>query len=387
MNQKLIDALKANHAEMKGWMEHMHRHPELSMEEENTAKYIAQVLKSIGEFEVVENIGKYGVVASLKVGNGDKTIGIRADFDALPIQENNNLEYKSIYNGKSHLCGHDGHTTMALGAIKYLAETKNFNGTVRFFFQPGEETMQGGPAMIADGLFEKFPVDAIYAMHNIPGLAFGKFHYREGQTMSAVDNWEIEITGKGSHGSMPELGIDPIVCASSLVMALQTIVSRNVSPWKQSVVNVGAFQSGNVGNVVPQSAVLKLSIRNMDNNVRKMVLDKIRSITKAQAEAFNCQVKIIEGIPGTVLVNTPENTKWASEVARETFGDDNVIYNCDPMLASEDFAFMLEKAPGNYVMVGNGEGYMVHHPEYIFNQDLLPLGAAYWAALVQSYLK
>jgi hippurate hydrolase len=336
---------------------------------------------------LVEGIGKYGMVASLKVGDGEKVIGIRADFDGLPIPENNDLPYKSTNEGRSHLCGHDGHTSMALGAAKYLAETKNFNGTVRFFFQPGEETMQGSPAMIADGLFERFRVDAIYAMHNIPGLEFGKFYFREGQTMSAVDNWEIELTGKGSHGSMPELGIDPLVCGSSLVMALQTIVSRNVSPWKQSVVNVGAFQSGNAGNVVPQTALLKLSIRNMDNEVRKIVLDKIRTITKSQAEAFNCTYEIREGIPGTVLVNTPENTKWAADVTAETFGEDRVERNANAMMSSEDFAFMLEKCPGSYVMVGNGDGFMVHHPQYVFNQDLLPIGAAYWVSLVEAYLK
>ena len=387
MNTELIATLKSKKEELKTWQETMHKSPELSMQEENTAKYIADVVKSFGAYELVEGIGKYGMVASLKVGDGEKVIGIRADFDGLPIPENNDLPYKSTNEGQSHLCGHDGHTSMALGAAKYLAETKNFNGTVRFFFQPGEETMQGSPAMIADGLFERFPVDAIYAMHNIPGLEFGKFYFREGQTMSAVDNWEIELTGKGSHGSMPELGIDPLVCGSSLVMALQTIVSRNVSPWKQSVVNVGAFQSGNAGNVVPQTALLKLSIRNMDNEVRKIVLDKIRTITKSQAEAFNCTYEIREGIPGTVLVNTPENTKWAANVTAETFGEDRVERNANAMMSSEDFAFMLEKCPGSYVMVGNGDGFMVHHPQYVFNQDLLPIGAAYWVALVEAYLK
>ncbi|WP_321996004.1 M20 aminoacylase family protein [Draconibacterium orientale] len=387
MNTELIATLKSKKEELKTWQETMHKSPELSMQEENTAKYIADVVKSFGAYELVEGIGKYGMVASLKVGDGEKVIGIRADFDGLPIPENNDLPYKSTNEGQSHLCGHDGHTSMALGAAKYLAETKNFNGTVRFFFQPGEETMQGSPAMIADGLFERFPVDAIYAMHNIPGLEFGKFYFREGQTMSAVDNWEIELTGKGSHGSMPELGIDPLVCGSSLVMALQTIVSRNVSPWKQSVVNVGAFQSGNAGNVVPQTAILKLSIRNMDNEVRKIVLDKIRTITKSQAEAFNCTYEIREGIPGTVLVNTPENTEWAADVTAETFGEDRVERNANAMMSSEDFAFMLEKCPGSYVMVGNGDGFMVHHPQYVFNQDLLPIGAAYWVALVEAYLK
>lgn len=387
MNTELIATLKSKKEELKTWQETMHKSPELSMQEENTAKYIADVVKSFGAYELVEGIGKYGMVASLKVGDGEKVIAIRADFDGLPIPENNDLPYKSTNEGQSHLCGHDGHTSMALGAAKYLAETKNFNGTVRFFFQPGEETMQGSPAMIADGLFERFPVDAIYAMHNIPGLEFGKFYFREGQTMFAVDNWEIELTGKGSHCSMPELGIDPLACGSSLVMALQTIVSRNVSPWKQTVVNVGASQSGNAGNVVPQTALLKLSIRNMDNAVRKIVLDKIRTITKSQAEAFNCTYEIREGIPGTVLVNTPENTKWAADVTAETFGEDRVERNANAMMSSEDFAFMLKKCPGSYVMVGNGDGFMVHHPQYVFNQDLLPIGAAYWVSLVEAYLK
>ncbi len=204
--------------------------------------------------------------------------------------------------------------------------------------------------------------------------------------MAAVDNWEIELTGKGSHGSMPELSIDPLVCGSSLVMALQTIVSRNVSPWKQSVVTIGAFQSGNAGNVIPQKALLKLSIRNMDNEVRKMVLERIRNITQLQAKAFKCAFEIREGIPGTVLVNTPEHTRWAADVAAKTFGENRVERNADALMGSEDFAFMLERCPGNYVMIGNGQGQMVHHPQYVFNQDLLPLGAAYWISLVEDYL-
>lgn len=387
MNKNLIKSLKARHQELKEWQEEMHRMPELSMQEENTARFIVEKLKEFGAYEIAEGVGKFGIVASLKVGESNKTIGIRADFDALPIQEDNDLPYKSTRSGIGHLCGHDGHTAMALGAAKYLAETKNFNGTIRFIFQPGEETMQGAPAMIADGLFKRFPVDEIYALHNMPRLDFGKFYFREGQTMAAVDNWEIEIIGKGSHGAIPELGIDPIVCGASLVMALQTIVSRNVSPWKESVVNVGAFNAGNVGNVMPQKATLKLSIRNMDEAVRKLVLDKVRSITKAQAEAFNCQYIIKEGNAGNVLFNATEQTRKASAIAKETFGKDNVIDDGNAYMGSEDFAFMLEEVPGNYVMLGNGKGPMLHHPKYQFNQDLLPIGAAYWVALTQSLLK
>ena len=386
MNWTILNGVNKLHDEMKEWMGHLHQCPELALQETKTANFIAEKLKSWG-YEVVEGIGKTGIVASMTVGKGNKTIGLRADFDALPIQEVNDLPYKSKIEGVSHLCGHDGHSTMLLGAAKYLAETKNFNGTVRLIFQPGEETMEGSPAMIADGLFERFPVDAVYGMHNMPGLPFGKFHFCENEMMAAVDNWEIELTGKGSHGSMPELSIDPVVCGSSLVMALQTIVSRNVSPWQNSVVSVGAFIAGNAGNVVPQTALLRLSIRNMEPMLREMVLNKIRSITKSQAEAFGCKYEIREGIPGAVLINTPENTQWAASVARNIFGDDQVVYPAHPYMGSEDFAFMLQKKNGTYCMLGNGDSFMVHHPQYVFNQDILPIGAAYWAALTEEYLK
>jgi len=386
MNNKLLSEVAKLQPEMKEWMDYMHQNPELNMDTPKTAKYIAERLKSWG-YDVAEGIGRTGMVASMTVGNGKKAIGMRADFDALPILEDNDLPYKSKTEGWSHLCGHDSHAAMLLGAGKYLATTKNFNGTVRLIFQPGEETMEGAPAMVADGLFKRFPVDAVYGMHNMPGLPLGKFHFREGETMAAVDNWEIELTGKGSHGSMPELSIDPLVCGASLVMALQTIVSRNVSPWKNSVVNVGAFQSGIAGNAVPQKAILRLSIRNMEAELRTMVLDKIRKITKAQAEAFNCGYEIREGVAGAVLINTPENTRWAAKVAKATFGEDQVVENMHPYMGSEDFAFMLKEKAGTYCMIGNGDTFMVHHPKYVFNQDMLSRGATYWVALAEEYLR
>ena len=387
MSEKVIEKLKANQDILKSWMDHMHQHPEMSMKESETAKFIAEKLREMGGWEIVEGVGKYGIVASMTVGDSQKAIGLRADFDALPITEDNELPYKSKIEGMSHLCGHDAHTTMLLGAAKYLAETRNFNGTVRLIFQPGEEPMEGAPAMIADGLFERFPVDSVFGMHNMPGLEAGKFYFNTGEFMAAVDNWEIELTGKGSHGSMPELSVDPIVCGSSLVLALQTIVSRNLSPWHSSVVNVGAFQSGVAGNAVPQKAILRLSIRNMKSEDRVMVLDKIRTITKAQAEAFNCGYEIREGMPGTVLVNDIEETHWAANVAKKTFGEENVFTDAHPYMGSEDFAFMLEKKKGNYCMMGNGDSFMVHHPQYVFNQDLLHLGSSYWVALVEDYLQ
>lgn len=382
----IINKIESYKSEFESWFRHLHQNPELSMKESQTASYIADLLKQWG-YEVTSEVGKHGIVASLTTGSGTKSIGLRADFDALPIQEVNELPYKSNKEGIAHLCGHDGHTTMLLIAAKYLAETKKFNGTVRLIFQPGEETMEGGPAMIKDGLFERFPVDAVFGMHNMPGLELGKFYFADGEVMAAVDNWEIEIIGKGSHGSMPELGIDPIVAGSSLVMALQTIVSRNVAPANSAVVTVGAFISGSAGNVVAQSAILRLSIRTKTPQDRKMVLDQIRKLTKNQTEGFGCTYEIREGVPGAVLVNDEAETQKAYQIAKDFFGEENVIYPGPTFLGSEDFAFMLQKRPGTYCFVGNGDTPMVHHPEYIFNPEILPKGAAYWVALTQGYLK
>jgi len=382
----LLEALEADQEQMQGWFEHMHRHPELSMQEDRTAAYIAEIVRQLG-YEVETGIGKHGIVASMTVGKSSKAIGLRADFDALPIQEVNALDYKSTVEGVAHLCGHDGHTTMLLAAAKYLAETKNFNGTVRLIFQPGEETMEGGPAMISDGLFRRFPVDAVFGMHNMPGLELGKLYFASGDVMAAVDNWEIELTGKGGHGSMPELSIDPVVAGSSLVMALQTIVSRNVSPHNSAVVTIGAFLSGNAGNVIAQSAILRLSIRTKTPADRKLVLDKVRTLTCAQAEAYGCTYEIREGVPGAVLVNDEEETLRAAEIARTAFGEKNVVYPGPTFLGSEDFAFMLQEKKGTYCFIGNGDTPMVHHPQFTLNQSILPKGAAYWVALTEGYLR
>lgn len=381
--RKEIEALAPK---MREWQEHLHKHPEVALEEVNSAKYIASELRAMG-YEVEEGIGTTGLVATLKVGNGSKNLGIRAEFDALPIEEVNELSYRSVIEGKSHLCGHDGHTAMLLGAAKYLIDTKNFNGTLTLIFQPAEETMQGSPGMIADGLFERYPVDAVYAMHNIPGLEKGKLYFREGATMSAVDNWEIELVGKGSHGSMPELSIDPVVAGASLVMALQTIVSRNLSPWHNAVVTIGAFIAGNAGNVIANSAILRLSIRNMIAEDRELVLRRIREITKAQAECYGCTYEIREGQPGAVLVNTPEETAFATQVAIDTYGAENVVNPAASFMSSEDFAFMLQEKPGSYLMIGNGDTPMVHHPKYILDQEIFPIGANYWVSLAEAYLK
>jgi hippurate hydrolase len=382
----LVDELRSRLDTIKGWRHYLHKHPELSLEEKNTASYIAGLVRSWG-YDVAEGVGRYGIVASLTSGSGTRSIGLRADTDALPIQEDNDLPYKSGAAGVSHLCGHDGHTAMLLAAGEYLARTRRFNGTVRLIFQPAEEIMAGGPAMIQDGLFERWPVDAVFGMHNMPGLEPGKLHFRDGAMMAAVDNWEIELTGKGSHGSMPELSIDPVVAGASLVMALQTIVSRNVSPHNSAVVTVGAFISGHAGNVVAQSAILRLSIRTTTPEDRALVLGKVRSITKAQAGSFGCASEIREGVPGAVLVNDPAETARAAAIARESFGADAVMYPGPSYLGSEDFAFMLQKKPGTYCLLGNGDTPMVHHPQYVFNDEILPVGAAYWVTLTEHYLR
>ena len=381
----IIQKLEDNRREIEEWFEYMHQRPELSMREEETANYIAALVQSWG-YDVETGVGKYGIVASMKVGNSNKAIGLRADFDALPIQELNDLAYKSHVAGVSHLCGHDGHTAMLLAAGKYMAETKNFNGTVRLIFQPGEETMEGGPAMIADGLFERFPLDGVFGMHNMPGLKLGELYFTDGEVMAAVDNWEIELTGKGSHGAMPELGIDPVVAGSSLVMALQSIVSRNVAPAHSAVITVGAFLSGSAGNVVAQTALLRLSIRTKTPEDRELVLNRVRALTKAQAEGYGCTYEIREGIPGAVLVNSVEETLQAFEIAKSTFGEDQVHFPGPTFLGSEDFAFMLQKCPGTYCFIGNGDTPMVHHPEFVLNKEILTKGAAYWVALTQGYL-
>lgn len=369
------------------WHEHMHRNPETALQEVNTSRYIADQLKEMG-YEVHEGIGKTGVVAVLKVGDGKKCIGLRADFDALPIQEDNDLPYKSEVPGCAHLCGHDGHTAMLLGAAKYLSLTKNFSGTLTLVFQPAEETMEGGDAMIKDGLFEKFPMDAIYGMHNGPSVPLGTFLFGKGNMMASVDNWEIVFTGKGGHGSAPENAIDPIVAGSSFVMALQTIVSRNVSPLDKCVVSVGAFNSGSAANVIPETATLKLSIRNMNPKTREMVLDKIKHLAKTQAESFGCTYDIHENHPGAVLTNDDDCTDYVIDVAKRTFGPENVMISDHPSMGSEDFAFMLQEKRGSYFFIGNGvDSQSLHHPQYVTNQEILPIGANMWVALVEDYLK
>ncbi|MBS0544352.1 MAG: amidohydrolase [Proteobacteria bacterium] len=383
----MTEAMKIlGQASIEQHFHYLHQNPAVAFEETLAADYIAKLLREWG-YEVTEGIGKTGVVGRLKVGDGKMRIGLRADTDALPVPEAADLPYKSQIEGKSHTCGHDAHTAMLLGAAEYLAKTRNFNGTLNLIFQPAEEIMAGAPAMIADGLFERFPMDVMFGMHNMPGLPANKLHFTGGPIMAAVDNWEIVLTGVGSHGSMPEKSIDPLVAGAALVMSLQTIVSRNVAPMDAAVVSVGAFLAGDAGNVIPQSATLRLSTRTRKPETREMVLAKIKSITKATAEAYNVGYEIREGQPGAILINDMEHTQTTIDIARKQFGDDQVVTPGPTFMGSEDFAFYAQKVPGVYCFIGNGNTPNVHHPMYVFDKSNLPVGSAYWVAVAENYLK
>jgi len=382
----LLDALDEKSNDMRAWRHHLHRHPELAFEEKQTAAFIAGLLRGWG-YEVADGVGGTGVVGSIRHGAGVGAIGLRADMDALPINEEGTAKHRSVIAGRSHMCGHDGHSAMLLGAARQLAEVRNFSGTVRVIFQPAEEVMGGARAMMRDGLFERFPMDAIFGMHNMPGLERGNLYFTSGPIMASVDNWEIVLTGKGGHGSMPEKARDPVVAGSSLVMALQTIVSRNVGAMQSAVVTVGAFLAGEAGNVIAQTATLRLSVRTRTPESREFVLERIRKIAAAQAASFDVACEIREGEPGAVLVNDPVETERCAEIARSVVGHDRVTAPGPTFMGSEDFAFFASAVPCSYCFIGNGDTPMLHHPRYEFDDRNLAVGAAYWVALVEARLR
>jgi hippurate hydrolase len=389
-----VEDLHASFDELRTLRQHIHRHPELAFEETETARLVASRLEQWG-YAVTTGVGGTGVVGTLKVGGGTRSIGVRADMDALPVEEATGLPYASVHHGKMHACGHDGHTAMLLGAARQLADTRRFSGTVHLYFQPAEEKGfdSGALAMIDDGLFERFPCDAVFGMHNHPGVKQGTFLLRPGPFMSAGDKATITVKGVGGHAARPHLTVDPVVVASSIVMALQTIVARNVDPAEVAIVTVGSIQSGFAGNVIPDSATLQLSIRSFSATVRETLRQRITDLARAQAESYGAtaEVDYVMGYP--VVVNHATETAFATQVARELVGDERVIAPADRVLASEDFAFMLQRRPGCFLRLGNGVGdrigeggCMVHNPRYDFNDANLTVGAAFWTRLVERYL-
>jgi len=368
----------------------IHQNPELGFEEHATSELVAERLTAWG-YKVERGLGGTGLVGQLKRGSGSRSVGIRADMDALPIEEKTGLAYSSKRPGIMHACGHDGHTAMLLGAAKFLAEQGDFSGTLNLIFQPAEEGMGGAVRMIDDGLFDKYPCDAVYAMHNMPGRRQGDLVFREGASMASSDYATVTLTGVGGHGAMPHLCTDPIVAAASIVMALQTIVSRNADPQETSIVTVGAIHSGKANNVIPQTATLEISMRSLNREVRQLMEKRLKALVKAQAESFGVHAEVDFRTGYAVLVNTPEETEFARSVGRALVGEAHVEPNGRAATGSEDFAFMLEKRPGSYLLIGNGRGdehgaCMVHNPAYDFNDSNLPIGAAYWAMLAETYL-
>jgi len=388
----LLQALQARAGEFISLRRDIHRHPELAFEEHRTATLVADKLEGWG-YAVERGIGGTGVVGTLVRGHGSRRLGLRADMDALPIEEASGTDWSSVHAGVMHACGHDGHTAMLLAAARHLAEHGVFDGTLHLIFQPAEEGGGGALRMMDDGLFERFPCDAVFAMHNMPGIEQGRFVLREGAAMASSDYATITLTGTGGHGAMPHRAADPIVAAASIVMALQTIVSRNIDPLQAAVVTVGALHSGKANNVIPASATLELSVRALDRDVRTTIEQRIKSLVGAQAESFGVQSRI-DWRPGyAVLVNTPAETAFAREVALELVGAERVTPQGAPLTGSEDFAFMLERVPGSYLLIGNGTGTgageggcMVHNPGYDFNDDNVATGSAYWVLLAERFL-
>lgn len=368
--------------DMTAWRRHLHTIPELGLECHQTAAFVAERLREFGVDEMHEGIATTGIVAIINGQGEGPTIGLRADMDALPMSEETGLEYASKHEGRMHACGHDGHTAMLLGAAKYLSETRNFSGRVALIFQPAEEFGGGGEVMVREGIMDTFDISQVYAIHNAPGKDFGSFNTRPGPIMAAADTFHIHITGKGGHAARPHDSIDPVVAACSLVQALQTIVSRNRNPLDQLVISATQIHTGTTDNVIPETCYINGTVRTFDKEVQAMVVRRMEEIVAGQAATFGleAELKIEFGYPPTV--NDAQKTVFASEVAGEVAGEAGV-HETNPVMGAEDFSYMLEKRPGAYLMLGQGDGAGVHHPKYNFNDDIAPIGASFFVRLVE----
>jgi amidohydrolase len=382
----VLDAVRRTHPELTSIRRDIHAHPELGLEEHRTADLVARTLEGWG-IEVHRGIGGTGVVGVLRAGNGHGRVGLRADMDALPIEEATNLPYASQTRGVMHACGHDGHTTMLLGAARYLAETRDFSGTVTFIFQPGEEGIGGALAMLKDGLFERFPCDTIYGMHNAPGMRLGHFGITPGTAMAGGAFFDIEITGKGAHGARPDSSVDPVLVACHVGAALQSIVSRNVPPRETAVLSVTRIAAGDAYNVIPECARMSGTARTMKRETMNLIEQGLTRVASNVAVAFGAAASVDFRLIFAPLVNAAAATRDIADAAAELVGEANVDRDKPPASASEDFSFMLEQVPGAYINLGNGEqSAPVHNPGYNFNDEAIPYGSALFARLIERTL-
>ena len=384
----ILNRIAEFHRDVTAWRRDIHAHPETAFEERRTSDFVAARLAEFG-IEVHRGLAGTGVVGTLRgARSGRRAIAIRADMDALDVPEQNHFEHRSTQQGKMHACGHDGHTAMLLGAARYLAETRNFAGTVHFVFQPAEENEAGGRVMVEQGLFEQFPVDAVYGMHNWPGLAVGKFAVQPGPVLAAADIFEIAVRGKGAHGAMPHTGVDPVIVAAQITLSFQTIVSRNTHPLDGAVVSVTQVHGGDAFNVIPEEVVLRGTTRSFKPEVQDLIESNMRRIAEGIASSMGASLRWRYERRYPPTVNSPAETEIAAGAAAEIVGAQNLVRDFTPSMGSEDFAFMLLAKPGCYVLIGNGEKSSgLHNPHYDFNDEILPLGASYWSRLVERVLE
>src|SRR5499425_1040746 len=376
------------HSDITAWRRDLHAHPELLFDVQRTAGTVAEKLKAFGCDEVVTGLGRTGVVGVIhgRKGTAGKTIGLRADMDALPIEEQTDLPYRSTVPGKMHACGHDGHTAMLLGAARYLAETRNFAGTAVVIFQPAEEGGAGGLAMMRDGLMERFHVEEVYGMHNYPGLPVGQFALRPGPLLASADRVTIEIEGVGGHAARPHFSVDTVLVGAQIVNQIQSIVARNVDPLKSAVISICMFQAGHTDNVIPQTAHLRGTARSLSADVRDLLEKRLQEVVEGTARLYGAKAKLTYKRGYPVLRNHDRQTAFAAGVASEVVGRERVDEDVAPVMGAEDFSFMLEARPGAFIFVGNGDGAGLHHPAYDFNDEAIPYGASYWIKLVETAL-
>ena len=384
----IVNRVAALHSEIKEWRRDFHAHPELRYDVHRTAASVADKLKSFGCDEVVPGIGRTGVVGVIRGRRaGKKVVGLRADMDALPLEEETGLPYASTVSGKMHACGHDGHTAMLLGAAKYLAETRNFAGTAVVIFQPAEEGGAGAAAMIKDGLISRFGIEEVYGMHNYPGIPLGQFAIRPGPMMAAADHIEIAIEGKGGHAARPHLAIDTILVGAQIINQLQSVVARNIDPLEAAVVSICMFQAGHTDNVIPQHAKLRGTARSLKPKVGELLHKRIEEVIEGTARLYGASAKITYTNGYPVVVNHDRQTAFATDIAREIAGPDKVDTDVAPVMGAEDFAFMLNERPGAFIFVGNGDSAGLHHPRYDFNDETIPIGTSYWVRLAETALQ